>query len=214
MGPCNFVCSAHVAPSGPPTGADPTRFHLLKPFTTDPAEWAAGPWLDVYSGEWVEVTRDLARGDAAVLKTMRDVLDTFAVHRESKSADADGEPCGPLTVGLLHRRPVLGEVPLYLGKESKHADQVKDGVEHDLNRVQAIYLDPRTDPVVTHLIPGLASVSMAALRRATGRSERQCRNYRNGAVRPPAALLPALWALVKPSGATPSRRRRRAKRRR
>lgn len=116
VGPCNFVFSAHVAPLGHPTGADPTRFHLLKPFTSDPAEWAAGPWLDVYSGEWVEVTRDFARGDAAVLKTMRDVVDTFAIHRESKSADADGEPCGPLTAGLLHRRPVLGEVPVYLGK--------------------------------------------------------------------------------------------------
>lgn len=208
VGPCNFVCSAHVAKLGQLPGVDPTRFHLLKPFSPEPDDWASGPWMDVYSGQWVGVSVDLSRGDCAVLKTIGDLLDAFFIHRESKSCGPDGLPCGDLTVGLLRRRPVEGEVPVYLGKESKHADLVKDGVEHDLARVQSIYVDPRTDPVVTRLMPALAEVSIAALRRATGRSERQCRNYRNGTVRPPASVLPALWALVEARASRPSRRPR------
>jgi hypothetical protein len=86
---------------------------------------------------------------------------------------------------------------------------VKDGDIHDLNRVQAIYVDPRTDPVVTDLMPALAEKSIAAIRRATGRSERQCRNYRSGAVRPPMTVLPALWKLVEEPPIRPRRRRRR-----
>jgi hypothetical protein len=207
VGPCNFVCSAHVEKLGYLPGVDPTHFHLLKPFSRNPAAWEAGPWLDVYSGQWCEViVKDLSRGDCAVLKTMADVIDEFAIHPEAKSNGPDGQPCGYLTIGLLQRRPIFGAIPVYLGKESKHADLVKDGVEHDLNRVQAIYVDPRTDPVVTVLLPALSQHSIASLRRNTGRSERQCRNYRSGRVRPPAAVLPALWKLVQDQASAPPKR--------
>ena len=109
--------------------------------------------------------------------------------------------------GLNRFIPARGE------HETGDADMVKDGVEHDLNRVQSIYIDPRTDPVVTRLMPALASVPMAALCRATGRSERQCRNYRCGTVRPPAALLGALWALVEGEPVRTARRSGRQRRR-
>lgn len=210
VGPCNFVCSAHVERLGRLPGVDPARFHLLKPFSRNPSEWKLGQWLDIYSGKWCDVVfGDLSRGDCATLKTIGDVIDEFAIHREAKSNGSDGRPCGDLTIGLLQRRPIYADVPVYLGKESKHADLVKDGVEHDLNRVQAIYVDPRTDPVVTVLVPALGELSIASLRRATGRSERQCRSYRSGTVRPPSAVLPALWKLLDERASRPRKKTQR-----
>ena len=37
--PFNFLLAAHIAPFGHPRGADPARFQLIAPFTTDASRW-------------------------------------------------------------------------------------------------------------------------------------------------------------------------------
>jgi hypothetical protein len=138
--PFNFLLSAHVAPFGHPTWCDPKRFHLIAKYEPDPSKWLALSWIDRYSGRRVPVTIE---GNAppgyAQLKSYRQVLATFRVHPERKSADADGKACGPETRGLLRRRPVIGEGVEYSGKESHRYEEVEKGLIHDASEVELSY---------------------------------------------------------------------------
>lgn len=160
------------------------------PLPPSPEEWAAGPWLEVRSGDWVPVGFEQARGDAAVLRTIQDVLGALREPTGEQERRPEGQPSGMETVGLLKRRSVHGEAPIHLETEAKCSEADKDGVEHDLARVQVRFVDPQPDPVVTRRIVALVNVALAAIWRGIGRSERQCRDYCSGRVRPPAAGLP------------------------
>jgi hypothetical protein len=54
--PFNFLLSAQVAPFGHPEGVDPTRFHLVAPWSSYPVEWIELPWLDLHSGREFRIT--------------------------------------------------------------------------------------------------------------------------------------------------------------
>jgi len=49
--PFSFLLSVQVAPFGHPEGVDPTRFHLMAPYESDPSAWKVLEWTDIYSGE-------------------------------------------------------------------------------------------------------------------------------------------------------------------
>jgi hypothetical protein len=88
--PFNFLLSAQVAPFGHPEGADPSRFHLVAPWSSDPAEWLDLPWFDLHSGQEFRVTTedDFGSSGRVLLRTYRDVLNEYETHPEAKSRGA------------------------------------------------------------------------------------------------------------------------------
>ena len=88
--PFNFLLSSQVAPFGHPQGVDPTRFHLVAPWSSDPAEWLDLPWFDVHSGTefGITTTDDFGASSRVLVKTYRDVLAAYEMHPEAKSRGA------------------------------------------------------------------------------------------------------------------------------
>jgi hypothetical protein len=88
--PFNFLLSAHVAPFGHPEGIDPTRFHLVAPWSSDPREWLERSWFDVHSGRQFQLTTidDFGASDRVLVKTYGDVLAVYRMHPEAKSHGA------------------------------------------------------------------------------------------------------------------------------
>jgi hypothetical protein len=85
--PFNFLLSAQVAPFGHPEGVDPTRFHLVAPWSSEPDEWLELPWFDLYSGREFRLTTtdDFGASGRVLVKTHRDVLAAYGLHPEVKS---------------------------------------------------------------------------------------------------------------------------------
>jgi hypothetical protein len=85
--PFNFLLSVQVAPFGHPQGVDPTRFHLVAPWSSEPAEWMSLPWFDLHSGREFRITTtdDFGASGRVLVKTYRDVLAAYEVHPEAKS---------------------------------------------------------------------------------------------------------------------------------
>jgi hypothetical protein len=85
--PFNFLLSAQVAPFGHPEGVDPTSFHLVAPWSSNPEEWLELPWFDLYSGTEFRLTTsdDFGASGQVLVKTYRDVLASYEMHLEAKS---------------------------------------------------------------------------------------------------------------------------------
>jgi hypothetical protein len=95
--------------------------------------------FEKHSGKEYRITT-LANGPAAaagaiLVKTMGPEVARYWTHPEPKSCDAGGEPWGPLTSGLLRRRPVFAERVLYTGKESNKQEEVELRLVTDLKDV-------------------------------------------------------------------------------
>ena len=126
--PFNFILSAHVAPFGHPSGADPEHFHLIAPYESDPRKWERLPWIDEYSEKPYRISASLpsATRSIARVKSYGDVLEEYEFHEEAKCADASGEPCDRQSVGLLGRRHVRIEQLHFIGKESNKLEEVEE----------------------------------------------------------------------------------------
>ncbi len=194
--PFNFLLVAHVAPLGHPPGADPTRFQLMAPYTTDPRQWPTLRWTDTYSGHRYRITTaDMLSPELVRVRSYADVLAEYETHPESKSS-AEGRPCDRLTRGLLARRPVHALSISYIGKESNRLEEVQDGLVHALDDVQEVYVDPRQDPWDTFVRPILRRIPRAQLAHAGGVSERHIQMLRNGKRHPSEALMHVLLRAV------------------
>lgn len=180
--PFNFLITCHVRPFGHPLGADPEHFHLIAPFETDPARWTRMAWIDQYSGERYRIT---ARGDhgtrrMARVKTYGEVLEDYRWHPEAKCADAQGNPCGKATIGLLQRRHVrVGEIR-FIGKESNNLEEVDAGLVHASSAVYTEYPDPRRDHWDSKVRPLLKRVSLKVFEQMTGKDRRVLIDARTG----------------------------------
>ena len=83
---------------------DPTRFHLVQPYSTDPTRWLAGPWIDIHTGLPYRVAAGITLDpDVVRVKTFGDVLLEYATHPEPKSGDPAGGPCTRETVKPMSR---------------------------------------------------------------------------------------------------------------
>ncbi|PYX63819.1 MAG: hypothetical protein DMG78_31240, partial [Acidobacteria bacterium] len=155
--PFNFMVTCHVKPFGHPPGVDAERFHLIAPYEIDSREWLKNTWTDQYSGKDYKITTFGPHGDrrTARVKTYGDVLTEYAVHPESKCADARGKACGKQTFGLLQRRHVRIEQIKYVGKESNSLEEVETGLIHSAENVYTEYPDPRRDEWTTKIVPAL-----------------------------------------------------------
>jgi DNA polymerase III epsilon subunit-like protein len=128
--PFNFLLTCHVNPLGHPPGADPERFHLIAPYESNPKRWLEMSWTEQYSGSTYSISTKGYHGNrhTARVKTYGEVLLEYEFHPEAKCADADGNPSGKRTVGLLQRRHVRIDEIKYIGKESNSLEEVEVGL--------------------------------------------------------------------------------------
>jgi hypothetical protein len=182
--PFGFVLSGQVARLGHPEGVKPTAFHLIAPFSKDPAVWASQLWVDTYGGGRYGITTGLSYVAGVVgVKSVATVKAEFLAHGEAKSEGADGEPAGAETRGLLYRRHVSPSVIRLSGKESNVLEMVEAGLLGDRSAVVSTYGGlGRPSPEL------LRSATAATIARACNRSVRTVREWRRKDRLPPGIL--------------------------
>ncbi len=176
--PFNFLLSVTVSSiEWPPEAFQSGAFHLIAPYSSNPAEWSQLSWTDLHSGREYRIKTEGNSNRAAIhVQTFGDILDRFRVHPESKSSDAEGRPADSRTIGLLGRLHVSPLSVCYIGKETNLIeDQEKRVVPTD---PQAIYPTGRE---WERIRPHLARVPLAELSARSGVSERMLRALRRGA---------------------------------
>jgi hypothetical protein len=184
--PFNFLLSCHVMPFGHPVGTDPTRFHLIAPYETNPAKWTQLTWIDQYSGKLFRIStaKGYSSRQTAGVKTFGDVVSEYPFHGEPKCADAQGNVCANDTRGLLQRRHVRIELIRYIGKESNLLEEVDAGLIHSAADVYGEVVDQRRDAWERKIRPALKQISLLKLCDETGFSRRALINWRTGKSRP------------------------------
>jgi hypothetical protein len=184
--PFNFLLTCHVSQLGHPPGTDAEHFHLIAPYESNPKRWLGMPWTEQYSVGSFGITTEGNHGNrhTARVKTYGEVLREYEFHAESKCADADGNPSGKQTIGLLQRRHVRIDEIKYIGKESNSLEEVESGMVHSADNVYTEYPDRRRDEWETKVRPAMTKVSISILERETGLSRRMLIDARTGQRRP------------------------------
>jgi len=184
--PFNFLLTCQVSPFGHPVGADPTHFHLIAPYESDPRKWSKLNWIDQYTGKKYRITTagNLGTRLTARVKTYGDILREYEFHPESKCADADGKLSGKQTVGLLQRRHIRIGLIRYIGKESNFLEDVESGMLHSEEDAYTEYPDPRRDEWQTKVVPALKKIPISQIEKLTGLSRRMIINARTEKSRP------------------------------
>jgi len=184
--PFSFVLACQVKQLGHPTGANPEKFHLIAPYTSDASRWLETDWIDQYIGNLYRVTTMGPHGDreTARVKTYGEILREYEFHPESKCCDADGNVCSKQTVGLLARRHVQIDRVRFIGKESNSLEDVEAGLIHTAESVYTEYCDPKRDEWATKILPALKKMPLAILIKETALSRRALINLRAGRSRP------------------------------
>ena len=118
------------------------------------------------------------------VKTYADVLREYEFHPEAKCADADGNPCGKQTVGLLQRRTIRISEIRYIGKESNFLEDVEAGMLHSPHLAYTEYPDKRRDEWETTILPILKKIPLPELVVLSGMSRSQLKEIRAGRSRP------------------------------
>jgi hypothetical protein len=199
--PMNFLLAAHVDRQQyplKPTKVYPTRFQLVRSFTSRPSEWLGGPWLNVNDGRKYHVTTVYpAPPRAARLKIIGDVVRDFCTHPESKSTDGNGVPCARQTRGLLKRAHVTCKAPLYVGKEAPRIPEVEAGIIHDPTEALAMFEDPKHSPWQVEFLPQLKQCSTKELASAGQVSERAIRLIKAGTILPRPIVRERLIAFLR-----------------
>ena len=163
--PFNFLITCHVRPFGHPAGMLPTHFQLIAPYESDSRQWLSMWWTDRYSKKKFRITTVGDSGDrlTARVSTYAEVIEDYANHPEAKCADANGQPAGRETIGLLQRRHVsIGSVHP-IGKESNSLEDVEAGIEHDEANVYTEYVDPRRNAWRRYTLPALQAAKLIDL---------------------------------------------------
>lgn len=198
--PFNFCLSVQIAAFGHPEGVDPTRFHLIAPYTADPSTYLDLQWADRYSHKSYRITTtdDYGASGAVLVKTYGDVFAGYVRHPEVKSLDADGR-AGRGT-GLLLRRPVREADRIYIGKESNQVEEAKMGLWHRLDEVLTEYGRVR-DPWHNWIVPALKLIPLWWLMEQTRFDRRTIQRLRNRQAEPrpltehALSLAAGRWAL-------------------
>jgi hypothetical protein len=197
--PFNFLLTCQVKPLGIPKGADPEHFHLIAPYSNDPAQWLRNDWIDQYSGYSYRIATTGHSGTrrAALVKTYGDVLCEYEFHPEAKCADAAGKPCDKQTIGLLQRRHICVEIVRFIGKESNQLEAVDAGLVHSDGEVYTVYVDKIRDEWTLKILPALRQMPLALLIRESGMSKRALLDIRAGRSRPHLSNRTHLLAILR-----------------
>jgi hypothetical protein len=202
--PFNFLSTSHVRPFGHPSGVRPEHFQLVAPHEPNPRRWLETEWIDRYSGKRFRISTKGHHGDrrTARVQTFGEVIEAYEYHPEAKCADADGQPCGKQTVGLLQRRHVRINMITPIGKESNSLEEVEAGLVHDEQNVYTVYDDPRRSHWQTKVLPAVKQVSLAMLVDACREklSRRALIDIRAGRSRPHVRNQRLLESIVRAQG--------------
>ena len=184
--PFNFLLSCHVGPMGHPVGTDPTRFHLIAPYETDPTKWPQLKWIDQYSGKSfrISASQHFSSRQTASVKTFGDVISEYEFHAEPKCLDSKGTICEKDTRGLLQRRHVAIDRIRFIGKESNELEEIGAGLIHSAADAYTEFVDPSRDDWERKIRPALKKMSLPKLCKETGFSRRALINWRTGKSRP------------------------------
>jgi hypothetical protein len=180
---------------------DPERFHLIAPYESDPERWTDIEWIDQYSGKPFRITTESHHGGRGVarVKTYGDGFEEYEWHPESKSADANGEPAGKQTIGLLQRRHITVDHVMYIGRESNQLEDVDAGLVR-ANDGYTEYPDPRRDYWQMVIVPALKQISLRSWQRDTGKFPVILIDARCGRRRPHATNRKLLIAYARKRG--------------
>jgi hypothetical protein len=197
VNPFNFMLTAAGAkpPASVPWG---DRFRLVAPYETDATRWIELELIDVHhpgSGTYRISTRDGWPGVTRV-DSFADVLERYPSNPEAKSLGPNGRPCGPATVGLLGRRPVVAGTIKLIGKESNRLEDRRSGelTIDDLDLRMTFYEDH--DEWRRLVLPKLRRLGVTKVSKAVGLSERRTRDILRNRAMPHARHREALEALA------------------
>ena len=123
------------------------------------------------------------------MKTYGDVFEEYEWHPESKNADANGDPAGKQTVGLLQRRHVHVAQVIYIGRESNQLEAVEAGMTHDAAGMYTEYVDPQREA----WFRAAQVVALKEWERETGKPRRLLIDARLGRRRPHRSIASQLW---------------------
>ncbi len=182
--PFNFVLSPIIdrLTGGYPIGADPNRFTLVTPFTSDTSTWAEVPYVNVHDGKTYKLACFAKRMPyEAEAKSYGDVVSRYRFHPEAKSSAPGGNPCTSRTHGILQRTPVTADCFRYIGKETDTRWEQGE----DFNMLDSKILEYRaneTERLTTDVLlqRELRRVSIRALARAAGVSDKTVKAARKG----------------------------------
>jgi len=196
--PFNFLGACHISPLGHPVGVNPERFRLIAPYESDSRKWLNADWIDQYTGKRYRITTvgHYGNQNIARVKTYGEVALEYEFHPESKCGDANGNPCGKQTIGLLQRRNVQIDQIKYIGKESNSLEEVKSGLVQSAQSVYTEYPDPRRDEWATKMLPALKKMPLLRLVKLSGLSRSTLIEIRAGRSRPHRKNRELLAAIV------------------
>ena len=199
--PFNFLLTCHIRALGHPSGVDPERFHLIAPYESDPERWTEIESIDQYTGTPYRITTKGHHGGPGIarVKTYGDVFEEYEWHPEPKCADANGEPAGKQTIGLLQRRHITIDHIVYIGRESNQLEDVDAGLVRAGDGYTE-YHDPRRDYWQTTVVPALKQISLRAWQRDTGKSAVVLIDARRGRRQPHAKHRQLLIAYARKRG--------------
>jgi hypothetical protein len=205
--PFGFLLAGHVDPLAPlPAGLAPGDVIPVAPYTSDPMELLSLDWRNRRDGKVIRVTtRPGGEPGYVRLKTYGDLVADYRLHPETKSGDPRGGLGRRGSVGVLPRLHVVARgVPVHLGKEAGHLDEVEGGVINDPDEVYVTYRDERREWEA--VLPDLRALrdecGWRYLAEASGLSERALRYALNGGKVPHREARARLLRLVD----APSRR--------
>jgi hypothetical protein len=140
---------------------------------------------DPNPGKTYRITTACHHGDrcTARVKTYGEVIEEYEYHPESKCADADGNPCGKHTVGLLQRRHI-GLTRSNISARNRTVWKMLSGLIHAAQNVYTEYPDPRRDELQTKVLPVIKKVPLPQLMSMSGISRSELQEIRSGHRRP------------------------------
>ncbi len=127
--PNNFMMIPQVCRFGCPANADPDKFTLITPFSSERDQWMRSKCINIHDSQSpVYQLTDDYDGRRALVKNFFMLLDSYQNHPEAKSLGPNGKPCEFDTRGLLQRAHIIANwPPVYIGKESdRHWDEGED----------------------------------------------------------------------------------------
>ncbi len=142
----------------------------------------------IHSGKRYRIkTRGNSNRSGVRVQTYNDVIERYANHPESKSADSEGNPSNSGTIGLLGRLNVQVLTISHIGKETNLIEQQEEGIlDFD---PQGVYSGGGEWELVRSW---LDRVSIPRLAAESGISERTLRHWRRGDRRPLAKTIRAI----------------------
>ncbi|HEY5256825.1 MAG TPA: hypothetical protein VIJ12_00440 [Candidatus Baltobacteraceae bacterium] len=147
----------------------------IAPFSRELSEARKLPWVDFHTGKPVHLDWDGNHfaGTIPVLR-MNEYLEQYRRHPEAKAADANGNPAGEETVGVLGRLEVRSGEPARIGKEIDRLDQ-DEGATLDGEAPIEYERDQLADDIAL-----LATFPQKSTAREIGISERRWRDILKG----------------------------------